>query len=204
MFRIGLAGGMGSGKSEVAARLSELGALVIEADAVARDIVAVGTGVFAAIVGAFGESVLADDGGLDREALAAAAFSSEERTSVLNAITHPALIREIMRRSEGLEKQSPSGVLVVDAALLVRWAVLDLFDVVLIVHAPRELRVRRLVEAGFGEEDVRRRMHSQLSDDVMLAAADVVIENGGSIEELRAAVDDFWESLPVNTQEDWK
>lgn len=198
MFRIGLAGGMGSGKSEVAARLSELGALVIEADAVARDIVAVGTPVLAAIVGAFGESVLADDGGLDRGALAAAAFSSEERTSVLNAITHPALIREIIRRSEGLEKQSPSGVLVVDAALLVRWDVLDLFDVVLIVHAPRELRVSRLVEAGFGEEDVRRRMRSQLSDDVMLAAADVVIENRGSIEELRAAVDGFWESRPGN------
>jgi dephospho-CoA kinase len=199
MFRIGLAGGMGSGKSEVAARLSELGALVIEADAVARDIVAVGTEVFTAIVGAFGESVLADDGGLDRGALSAAAFSSEGATSVLNGITHPALIREIMRRSEVLERQSPSGVLVVDAALLVQWDVLDLFDVVVIVHAPRELRVRRLVEAGFGEEDVRRRMHSQLSDDMMLAAADVVIENGGSIEELRAAVDDFWESLPINT-----
>ena len=198
MFRIGLTGGMGSGKSEVAARLSELGALVIEADAVARDIVAAGTDVLAAIVDAFGESVLDDDGGLDRGALAAAAFSSEEATSALNAITHPPLIREIIRRSEGLERQNPSGVLVVDAALLVRWDVLDLFDVVLIVHAPLELRVSRLVAAGVGEEDVRRRMCSQLSDDVMLAAADVVIENRGSIEELRAAVDGFWESLPGN------
>jgi dephospho-CoA kinase len=204
MFRIGLAGGMGSGKSEVAARLSELGALVIEVDAVARDIVAVGTEVFTAIVGAFGESVLADDGGLDREALSAAAFSSEGATNVLNAITHPALIREIIRRSEGLERQSPSGILVVDAALLVQWDVLDMFDVVLVVHAPRELRVRRLVEAGFAEEDVRRRMQSQLPDDVMVAAADVVIENGGSIDELRAAVDDFWESLPGNQREDEK
>jgi dephospho-CoA kinase len=204
MFRIGLAGGMGSGKSEVAARLSELGALVIEADAVARDIVAVGTDVFAAIVDAFGESVLADDGGLDRGALAAAAFSSEDATGVLNAITHPALIREIIRRSEELERQSPSGVLVVDAALLVQWDVLDMFDVVLVVHAPRELRVRRLVEAGFAEEDIRWRMRSQLPDDVMVAAADVVIENGGSIDELRAAVDDFWESLPGNQREDEK
>ena len=202
MFRIGLAGGMGSGKSEVAARLSELGALVIEADAVARDIVAVGTEVHDAIRDAFGESVLADDGSLDRRALAAAAFSSEERTGVLNAITHPALIDEIMRRSEGLERQSPSGVLVVDAALLVRWDVLDMFDVVLVVHAPRELRVSRLVEAGFGEEDVRLRMHSQLPDEVMLAAADVVIENGGSIDELRTAVDDFWESLSGISRED--
>ena len=201
MFRIGLAGGMGSGKSEVAARLSELGALVIEADAVARDVVAEGTEVFAAIVDAFGESVLADDGGLDRGTLAAAAFSSEEATSVLNAITNPALIREIMRRSEGLEKQSPSGVLVVDAALLVQWDVLDMFDVVLLVRAPTELRVRRLVEAGFEEEDVRRRMRSQLPDDVMLAAADVIIENEGSVEELRVAVDDFWESLSVNRRE---
>jgi len=202
MFRIGLAGGMGSGKSEVAARLSELGALVIEADAVARDIVAVGTEGHAAIVDAFGESVLTADGSLDRRALAAAAFSSEERTGVLNAITHPALIDEIVQRSERLERRNPQGVLVVDAALLVRWDVLDMFDVVLVIHAPMELRVSRLLEAGFGEEDVRRRMHSQLPDDVMLAAADVVIENGGSIDELRAAVDDFWESLPGNSRED--
>ncbi|MEA3409524.1 MAG: dephospho-CoA kinase [Candidatus Eisenbacteria bacterium] len=202
MFRIGLAGGMGSGKSEVAARLGELGALVIEADAVARDIVAVGTEVHDAIRDAFGKSVLADDGSLDRGALAAVAFSSEERTGVLNAITHPALIDEIMRRSEGLERRNPQGVLVVDAALLVQWDVLDMFDVVLVVHAPRELRVSRLVEAGFGEEDVRLRMHSQLPDEVMLAAADVVIENGGSIDELRAAVDGFWESLPGTSRED--
>jgi len=198
MFRIGLTGGMGSGKSAVAARLSELGALVIEADAVARDIVAEGTEVFAAIVDAFGESVLDDDGGLDRRALAAAAFSSEERLRALNALTHPALIREIVRRSEELERENPSDVLVVDAALLVQWDVLDLFDVVLVVHAPSDLRVRRLVDVGFAEEDVRRRMQSQLPDDAMLAAADVVVENGGSIEELRAAVDDFWQSLPGN------
>jgi dephospho-CoA kinase len=193
---------MGSGKSEVAARLRELGALVIEADAVARDMVAEGTDTLAAIVDAFGESVLADDGGLDRAALADIAFSSEERTNTLNAITHPPLIREIVRRSEELERRSPSGVLVVDAALLVQWDVLDLFDTVLVVHAPIELRVRRLVDAGFVEEDVRRRMRSQLPDDVMLAAADVVVENEGSIEELRAAVDDFWESLPGNQRED--
>ena len=197
-MRIGLCGGMGSGKSEVAARLSELGALLIDADAVARDIVARGTPVLAAIVDAFGESVLADGGDLDREALAGAAFASEERTSVLNAITHPALIGEIVRRSEELERRSPSGVLVVGAALLVQWNVLDMFDVVLVVQAPKELRVRRLVETGFGEEDVRRRMQSQLPDDVVLSAADVVIGNEGSIEELRAAVDDFWESLPGN------
>lgn len=202
MFRIGLAGGMGSGKSQVAARLCELGALVIEADAVARDMVAEGTEVLAAIVDAFGESVLADDGGLDRGALAEVAFSSEERLRVLNAITHPALIREILRRSEELTRRSPSGVLVVDAALLVQWDILDMFDVVLIVHAPVDLRVRRLVDAGFVEDDVRRRMRSQLPDDVMLAAADVVVENEGSIEELRAAVDDFWESLQGNQWED--
>ena len=129
-------------------------------------------------------------------------FSSEEKLRTLNAITHPALIREIVRRSEELERRSPSGVLVVDAALLVQWDVLDLFDTVLVVHAPIELRVRRLVDAGFAEEDVRRRMRSQLPDDAMLVAADVVVENKGSIEELRAAVDDFWESLPGNLRED--
>jgi len=84
----------------------------------------------------------------------------------------------------------------------VQWDVLDMFDVVLVVRAPVESRVRRLVDAGFAEEDVRKRIQSQLPDDTMLAAADRVIDNEGTIEELRAAAVGFWESLPVNTQED--
>ena len=202
MFRIGLTGGMGSGKSRVASALSELGAHVIEADAVARRLVAPGSAMLDAIVGAFGESVLAADGSLDRRALAVAAFASEERIGTLNRMTHPALVAEIVRMAEELERSHPEGVLVVDAALLVQWDMLDMFDVVLLVRAPSELRVQRLVSVGFPEDDARRRIESQLSDDDMIASADTVIENEGTLAELRAAVDGFWESLPDNIQED--
>lgn len=202
MLRIGLTGGMGSGKSRVASALSDLGAHVIEADAVARRLVSPGSSMLDAIVGAFGESVLAADGSLDRRALAASAFASEERTDTLNRITHPALVAEIVRMAEELERNHPEGVLVVDAALLVQWDMLDMFDVVLLVRASSELRVQRLVSAGFSEDDVRRRIKSQLPDDDMIASADTVIENEGTLAELRAAVDGFWESLPDNIQED--
>ncbi|MFH1690503.1 MAG: dephospho-CoA kinase, partial [Candidatus Eisenbacteria bacterium] len=106
------------------------------------------------------------------------------------------------RRVEELERRHPGGVLVVDAALLVQWDVLDMFDVVLVVHAPGELRTRRLVDGGFEEDDVRRRMRSQLPDDAMLAAADTVIENEGTLAELRAAVEGFWGALPGHIRED--
>jgi dephospho-CoA kinase len=193
---------MGSGKSAVADLLGERGCRVIEADAVARELTAEGTEVLAAIVEEFGESVLAADGGLDRRALAAAAFSSEEGTRALNEITHPALVREIIRRVEEAERADPGGVLVVDAALLVQWDVLDLFDVVVAVEAPVETRVRRLVAGGFGEGDARRRMARQLPDSEMRAAADEVLVNDGSTEELGRAVDKFWKSLPIHAEED--
>jgi dephospho-CoA kinase len=202
VFRIGLTGGMGSGKSVVAALLRERGCRVVEADAVARELVAEGTAVLAAIVDAFGQSVLAADGGLDRRALAEAAFSSEEGTRVLNSITHPALVGEIIRLAEEAERAEPDGVLAVDAALLVQWDVLDLFDIVVVVEAPVETRVGRLVSAGFGEKDARRRIASQLPDEEMRAAADVVVSNDGSIEELKRAVDELWRSLPVHKEED--
>jgi dephospho-CoA kinase len=193
---------MGSGKSAVAALLRDRGCRVVEADAVARDLVAEGSDVLAAIVDEFGKAVLADDGGLDRRALAEAAFSSEDGTRALNAITHPALVQEIIRRVEEAERAEPGGVLVVDAALLVQWDVLDLFDAVVVVEAPVETRVRRLVAAGFTEGDARKRIASQLSDDTMRAAADAVLVNDGSLEELAIAADELWLSLPIHTKED--
>jgi len=202
MYRIGLAGGMGSGKSEVAALLEEHGALVVEADAVARDMVAAGTDVLGELVGAFGDGILRDDGSLDRRALAEAAFASERTVAVLNAITHPPLVGELVRRAEELERENPDGLLVIAAALLVQWDVLDLFDTVLVVEAPVETRVERLVAGGFSEADARGRIASQLSDEEMSSAADEVITNDGSLEELRAAVDAFWRSLPIHEGED--
>jgi dephospho-CoA kinase len=201
MYRIGLAGGMGSGKSVVASMLAERGAIVVEADSVARELVATDPEVIKGIVGAFGTDVLDVDGELDRRALAREAFASNRSLAALNAITHPPLVGALVRRTEELEREHPDGVLVIDAALLVQWDVLDLFDVVLVVEAPVETRVARLVEGGFAEEDARARIASQLPDEEMRAAADAVIVNDGSLEELERAVDGFWSSLPVHKED---
>ena len=200
MFRIGLAGGIGSGKSEVAGRLSELGAHVMEADAVAREIVRAGSPTLEAVVEAFGRSVLKEDGSLDRAALAEVAFSSEDGLERLNAITWPPLQAAIIERSERIEREHPGGVLVVDASLLVRWEMLDFFDVVLIVTAPARLRLSRLTASGMSREDATARMRAQLPEEVLTDAADVVIENEGTLEELREKVDRFWSTLPETTQ----
>ena len=201
MLRIGLTGGMGTGKSEAAARLEELGAHVIEADRLAHELVEPGHPVLERLVERFGAGILDGEGGLDRRALAELAFASEESTRALNETTHPALVDAIVRRVEEAERDDPDGVVVVDAALLVQWDVLDMFDVVLLVTAPTELRVERLVRAGYSDEDVAARMRSQLGDAEMLAAADVVIENDGTLEELRSAVDTFWSTLPAEPEE---
>lgn len=202
MFKVGLTGGMGTGKSEVAGRLRELGAHVIEADEIGRGLLDPGSPVSDQLVEAFGEGILGDDGSIDRRELAGVAFSSDEALRTLNEITWPELLREIGRRSEEIAEEDPEGVLVVDAALLVEWNILEAFDVVLVVSAPQDLRVERLVKSGFELSDVVARMRSQLPDEVVEDAADVVIENDGTLLELQAAVDAFWDSLPTNDEED--
>jgi dephospho-CoA kinase len=202
VLRIGLTGGMGSGKTEVARMLAAHGARVIEADAVARELVSPGSSVLDDIVRAFGPGVLDDGGELDRRALARAAFSSEDSVRLLNSITEAPLVDELVRRAFEMERDDPAGVLVIDAALLVQWDVLDLFDVVVAVDSPVETRIGRLVADGFTEEDARRRIASQLPVEELRAAADIVITNDGSMEDLRRAVDRFWRSLPHHSEED--
>ena len=202
MFRIGLAGGMGSGKSVVASMLAAHGARVIEADDVARELVESDPEVLGELVSSFGPEVLDESGRLNRRALALRAFESGAALAFLNEITHPPLVRELIRRTEDTEREDPDGVLVVDAALLVQWDILDLFDVVLVVEAPPETRVARLVAGGFEESDARSRIASQLPDEDMRAAADEVIVNDGTLEELRRAVDRFWSSLPLLSKEE--
>jgi dephospho-CoA kinase len=201
MFRIALIGGIGSGKTEVASRLLELGAHVIEADRVARDIVAPGSATLGMIARAFGPSVIRADGTLNREALAAAAFSSEEGLELLNQITWPPLKDAIIVETERLEREYPAGVLVVDAALLLKWDMLDLFDLVVAVTSPEKARIERLVASGKSEKDARARMRAQAPETELVEAADYVIENNGSLAELRAAVGRLWCSLPLEFRE---
>jgi dephospho-CoA kinase len=190
-MRVGLSGGVGSGKSTVAALLVEHGAALIDADAIAREVVEPGTPGYAAVVDRFGDAVVAD-GRLDRPALAKLVFSDDQSRLDLNAIVHP-LVGE--RVGELMEQTAPDAIVVYDVPLLVESHAEGGFDVVVIVLAPPELRVQRLAGRGMPEDDARARMAAQASDDERRAVADEIIENGGSRAELKAQVDAVWDRL---------
>jgi dephospho-CoA kinase len=192
MRRIGLTGGIGSGKSTVSAMLADLGAQVIDADAIAREVVAPGTEGLAALVDAFGPDVLAPDGSLDRATLADKAFADESARERLNAITHP----RIAARTADLMRSIPDdAVLVHDVPLLVEVGLQDAYDVVLVVDAPDEVRVGRLLERGLDEQDARARIAAQATREQRLAVADVVLDNSGSLGNLRQQVERAWTTI---------
>lgn len=190
-FTVGLTGGMGAGKSVVAARFRELGARVVTADEIARDIVGPGSPVLSRLVAAFGPDIVGPDGSLDRRELARAAFGSEEGTERLNDIVHPPLVAKM------LERARPDGneIVVVDAALLAEWGILDQFDVVVAVTATREVRLERLVRAGYDHPDAEARMESQLDPGVVASRADIVIENNGTLTELEERAEEVWREI---------
>ena len=193
MVRVGLTGGIGSGKSTVSERLAELGAVVIDYDRLARDSVAVGTPALEAIRQRFGDDVIAADGTLDRPALGAIVFADDAARADLEAITHPAIGELAVAREAG----APADAVVVhDHPLLVEVGVAGTCDVVIVVDVPRDLQVQRLVELrGMSEEDARSRIAAQATREERIAAADVVIDNTGSLEDLRARVDEVWADL---------
>ena len=190
MLKIGLTGGIASGKSVAASRLRELGAVVIDADALAREVVEPGTPGLARVVAAFSKAVLAPDGGLDRPKLGALVFGNPERLAVLNGIIHP-LVRE---RAAALAAGAPKGAVVVqDIPLLVETGQGANFHLVVVVDAPDDVRVQRMVQhRHLTAEEARARMSAQAPRDERLAAADVVLDNSGTKDELRDAVDRLW------------
>lgn len=189
MLRIGLTGGIGSGKSTVAGLLAERGAVVVDADRIAREVVEPGTPGLAAVVEAFGESVLAADGSLDRPALASVVFTDPAARARLDAIVHP-LVRD---RAVALTAEAaPDAVLVNDVPLLVETGQAGSYDLVLVVEAELETRLARLVERGTTREDARARIAAQASDEQRRAVADVVLDNSGTLEQLVDQVDRFW------------
>lgn len=193
MLHVGLTGGIGSGKSAVSSRLAELGAVVIDSDLLAREVVEPGTPGLAAIATAFGPAVIGADGALDRPALAARVFADPELRAVLNGIVHP-LVRA---RADSLARAAPAdSVVVQDVPLLVEVGLAGAFDVVVVVDAPDEVRVERLAaERGMSAEDVRARIAAQASRQERLDAADFVLDNGGTRERLIAQVDQLWDEL---------
>jgi len=189
---IGLTGGIGSGKSAVANLFAERGARIVDADKVAREVVAGGSAGLRAVVDEFGAEVLGDDGELDRTRLAHIVFADPQARERLNAIVHPLVADRIEAM---LAEQSSVEVVVYDVPLLVEGSVQNRhdFDLILVVEAPEDLRVQRLQrDRNMTEEQVRARMASQATDDQRRAIADVVIVNDGNRTVLRTAVDKVW------------
>lgn len=189
-MKVGLTGGIGSGKSAVARLLVEHGALVVDADAVAREVVAPGSAGLAQIAGRFGDGVLTARGELDRGALGAIVFADEGARRDLEAITHPLIAA---RTLELFAAAKPGQVLVHDIPLLVELGREGDYDVVIVVDAPVETRLQRLEEhRGMQREVAEARMRSQASDEQRRAVADVWIDNAGDEDALRRRVDDVW------------
>jgi len=204
MYLIGLTGGIASGKSVVAKRLAERGAVVVDADVLAREVVEPGTPGLAAIADHFGPTVIADDGGLDRAALGAVIFSDPAERLALNAITHPAIWKRARELFAAAESENPDAVVVYDVPLLAE-AAADRpirFDLVVVVNASAETRLERLVELrGLSEEEARRRLSSQASDAERLAMADVVIDSDGALEATLAQADDLYRRITERVSE---
>ena len=199
MLTVGLTGGVGAGKSTAAAALARAGAAVVDADAVAREVVAPGTPGLAAVADAFGPRVLAPDGSLDRAALGRTVFSDEGARRRLEAITHPL----IARRTSALASAAPrDAVLVHDIPLLVELDRGARYHLVVVVDAPQEVRLARLVDGrGLPEEDARARVTAQADDDARRAAADVVLDGSGDAEHLVEQVGALWRTRLVPFEE---
>ncbi|MFD3377977.1 MULTISPECIES: dephospho-CoA kinase [unclassified Streptomyces] len=193
MLKVGLTGGIGAGKSEVSRLLVEQGAVLIDADRIAREVVAPGTAGLAAVVDAFGEDVLAEDGSLDRPGLGAIVFADAEKLALLNSIVHPL----VGARSRELEEAAAEDSVVVhDVPLLAENGLAPLYDLVIVVDASPETQLDRLVRLrGMTEEDARARMAAQATRDKRLEIADVVIDNDVPLETLQRRVRDVWADL---------
>ncbi|MCW2877666.1 MAG: Dephospho-CoA kinase [Sphaerisporangium sp.] len=193
MLKIGLTGGIGSGKSEVSRRLADHGAVVIDADKIAREVVEPGTSGLALIVDTFGEGVLREDGSLNREKLGQIVFADAGKLARLNAIVHP----KVGERVAELQRAAAAGAVVVyDVPLLAENDLAPMYDVVIVVDASDEVRLARLVELrGMAEQDALARIKAQATREDRLKIADMVIPNEGPLDDLDARVADVWAEL---------
>lgn len=193
MLRVGLTGGIGSGKSEVSRRLAAYGAVVIDADKIAREVVEPGTPGHAAVVAEFGPEVVRADGSLDRERLAEIVFADADKRTRLNAIVHPLVGARVQELSAAAP---PDAIVVYDVPLLVENDLAALYDLVVVVDAPVEVQLERLVRRRkMPEDQARARIAAQASREQRRAVADVVIDNSGSLDDLDRQVRDLWALL---------
>jgi dephospho-CoA kinase len=202
MLKVGLTGGIASGKSEVARRLASYSALVIDADQVAREVVEPGTAGLAQVVGVFGTGVLADDGTLDRQQLGEIVFSDSELLAKLNAIVHPLVGARIRELEQGADQGS---ILVEDIPLITENDMAGFYDLIVVVDVPPQVQEDRLArQRGMTHEQAAGRMAAQATREERLAIADIVLDNSGSLAELDREVGDLWTELcrRANAQQD--
>lgn len=193
MLRVGLTGGIGAGKSEVSRRLAAQGAVIVDADLIAREVVAPGTDGFAAVVEAFGSDVLGPDGTLDRSRLGDIVFADQHKLASLNAIVHP----RVGARMRALEDAAgPGSVVVHDVPLIAENRLADAYDLVVVVDVPPRIQLDRLVRhRGMSREQAQARMAAQASREHRLSIADIVVDNSGSLAELDRQVGELWSEL---------
>ena len=199
MYLIGLTGGIASGKTAVSRRLAEHGAIHLDADKLARDVVEPGTPALAAIVERFGAGVLTQDGTLDRPALGAIIFSDDQARLDLNAITHPAVGRLGKRLIAEATEANPRAIIVYDVPLLLEASRQEdyyRFDYIVVVEAAAQTRVQRLVTLrGMPEDEALRRISSQSTDAERRAIADLVIDSNGTLDDTLRQADELWENV---------
>jgi len=199
LYVIGLTGSIASGKSLVSRFLRELGAIIIDADQVARDVVLTGSPAWRQIVQEFGEAVCKPDGTLDRQALGRIVFSDTYKLDKLNRITHPYIISEINQLLDGYRKNSPGAVVVLDAPLLLELGLEKMVDEVWVVYVDYQTQLERLMKRdGLSSEEAARRISSQISLEKKVKLADHVIDNRGDPEDTFLQVSRLWNSLKCN------
>ena len=196
MLRVGLTGGIGSGKSAVSERLTAHGAVIIDADKAARAVVEPGTPGLARVAETFGPGVLREDGSLDRPKLAEIVFADETARTKLNAIVHP-LVHDYMRAAEqsAVAAAGENAVIIHDVPLLAEGGRGSEFDLVIVVDVPPEIQVERLAARGMPEEQARARMAAQATREQRLAVADIVIDNSGTLADLDRRITEVWADL---------
>ena len=189
---LGLSGGIGSGKSTVSKILSDLGAVVIDADVIAKEVLLPGTSGFESAVSTFGSTILDNEGTIDRKRLAKLVFENPKELAKLEAIVHPAVVARVTEIRNSLPE---SAVVVYDTPLMFEKQLQGQFDKVLMVVSDKELRRTRLLERGLELGDIEARMANQATDEQRVAIADFVIENNGSLEQLREQVAKVWHQI---------
>ncbi|MBE9912441.1 dephospho-CoA kinase [Paenibacillus donghaensis] len=190
---IGLTGGIATGKSTVSALLVDKGALLVDADQIAREVMLPGHPVLVEVIAHFGQVVLLADGTLDRKKLGDIVFNNPAERKALNEITHPAIRKEIREQMETLERKHPDKLVVVDIPLLYESGLESMFERVMVVYAPQSVQQQRLMQrSGLNGDEAMARIRSQMDIEEKKLKADIVIDNSGSAEETKHQIDEFW------------